>query len=85
MEDITKLTVHELVEKLDAKELTSEEIVSAYAKRIEDKEKDVGAFVTVTTDKALEKAKEVDKEGREAGSLLQKCLRTMFHHTTQQL
>ena len=69
MEDITKLTVHELVEKLDAKELTSEEIVSAYAKRIEDKEKDVGAFVTVTTDKALEKAKEVDKEGREAGSL----------------
>ncbi len=68
MEDITRLTVHELIEKLDKKELTSEEIVSAYAKRIEDKEKDVGAFVTLTTDKALEKAKEIDKEGRTEGS-----------------
>ena len=77
MEDITKLTVHELVEKLDAKELTSEEIVSAYAKRIEDKEKDVGAFVTVTTDKALEKAKEVDKEGNKI-SAKNRLLRFLF-------
>ena len=41
MEDITRLTVHELVEKLNKNELSSEEIVKAYKARIEDKEKDV--------------------------------------------
>ncbi len=39
MEDITRLTVHELVEKLNKNELSSEEIVKAYKARIEDKEK----------------------------------------------
>ena len=38
MEDITRLTVHELVEKLNKNELSSEEIVKAYKARIEDKE-----------------------------------------------
>ena len=61
--DITELTVHELIEKKKAGELTSEEIVKAYAKRIEEKEKDVDAFITITTDEALKKAKEKDKNG----------------------
>lgn len=65
MEDITRLTVHELVEKLDKKELTSEEIVKAYKDRIEDKEKDVQAFITTTLDEALGEAKKVDKSKRE--------------------
>ena len=64
MEEITKLTVHELVEKLDKKELTLEQIVKAYKTRIEDKEKDVKAFITTTIDEALEKAKDIDKKGR---------------------
>ncbi|MBR2705574.1 MAG: Asp-tRNA(Asn)/Glu-tRNA(Gln) amidotransferase subunit GatA [Clostridia bacterium] len=62
MEEITTLTVHELSKKLENKELTSEKIVEAYAKRIEEKEKDVGAFVTVTAQQALEEAKRIDSE-----------------------
>ena len=61
MDNITNLTVHELVEKLKSNELTSEEITKAYIDRINDKEKDVGAFVTLTTDDAEKKAVEIDK------------------------
>ena len=44
--NITNLTVHELMDKLANKELTSEEITKAYVERINEKEKDVNAFVT---------------------------------------
>jgi len=59
--ELYELTVHELVEKLDKKEITSEDIVNSYLKRINEKEKDVQAFVTVTDTMALEKAKSADK------------------------
>ena len=59
--DITELTVHELKEKLDKKELTSYEITKAYVDRINEKEKDVNAFVTLLTNAALDKAKEIDE------------------------
>ena len=70
--DITNLTVHELQEKLEKNEITSEEIVKAYVDRINDKEKDVKAFVTTLCDEALEEAKKVDNErkaGKELSSL----------------
>ena len=70
--DITNLTVHELQEKLEKKELTSEEIVQAYIDRINDKEKDVKAFGTTLCDEALKEAKEIDekrKNGEELSSL----------------
>ena len=51
--NITELTVHELLEKLDKKEITSEDIVKSYSDRIDEKEKDVQAFVTITKDEAL--------------------------------
>mgnify|MGYP005760817741 FL=1 len=60
--DITRLTVHELMEKLEKNELTSEEVTKAYVDRINEKEKDVKAFVTTTCDEALEKAKEIDSK-----------------------
>ena len=63
--DITELTVHELIEKKKAGKLTSEEIVKAYTKRIEEKEEDVDAFISITTDEALKTAKEKDKKGLE--------------------
>ena len=66
--DITELTVHELQEKLKSKELTSYDITKAYADRINEKEKDVQAFVTTLTDEALEKAKKIDEE-RESGEV----------------
>ena len=62
MEDITRLTVHELVEKLNKNELSSEEIVKAYKARIEDKEKDVKAFITTTLDEAAKEAVKADEE-----------------------
>lgn len=64
--NITELTVHELKEKLKRNELTSEEITRAYIDRIneKEKEKDLGAFVTILENEAIEKAKEIDAERR---------------------
>ena len=59
--ELYELTVHELIEKLDKKEITSEDIVKSYSERIDEKEKDIQAFVTVTKEAALEKAKSVDR------------------------
>ena len=56
--NITELTVHELLEKLKNKELTSTEITKAYVDRISEKEKDVLAFITPLTDEAIKKAEE---------------------------
>ncbi len=64
--ELYELTVHELMDKLNKNEITSEDIVKSYTKRIEEKEKDIGAFVTITTDEALEKSKNV-KNGNLAG------------------
>jgi aspartyl-tRNA(Asn)/glutamyl-tRNA(Gln) amidotransferase subunit A len=58
--DITELTVHELQEKLAAKELTITDITKAYVDRINDKEKDVQAFITLQTDEAMKKAEEIE-------------------------
>ena len=69
--NITNLTVHELMDKLANKELTSEEITKAYVERINEKEKDVNAFVTTLCDEALEKAKEIDAK-REKGEATSK-------------
>ena len=60
--DITSLTVHELRDKLANNEITSEEITKAYVDRINDKEKDVKAFVTTLCDEALKKSKEIDEK-----------------------
>ena len=60
--EIIDLTVHELKEKLEKKELTSEEITKAYIDRINEKEKDVDAFVTTLENEAIEKAKKIDEE-----------------------
>ncbi len=58
--EITELTVHELKEKLENKELTITEITKAYIDRINEKEKDVQAFVTTLCDEAQEKAKDIE-------------------------
>ena len=58
--DITELTVHELQEKLKNNELTVTEITKAYADRINEKEKDVQAFITLTTEEAINQSKEIE-------------------------
>ena len=60
--NITELTVHELQEKIKNKELTITEINKAYIERINEKEKDVQAFITLTTDEALEKSKIIEEK-----------------------
>lgn len=57
--ELYELTVHELLEKLDNNEITIEDITKSYVDRINDKEKDVQAFVTISDKEALEKAKEL--------------------------
>ena len=51
--DITELTVHELQEKIKSKELTITEITKAYVEKINEKEKDIEAFVTPLTEDAI--------------------------------
>ena len=69
MDNITNLTVHELVEKLEKKELTSEKIIKAYKERINEKENDVQAFISLYLDEAESKAKEVDQKRKEGEKL----------------
>lgn len=66
--NLYELTVHELIEKLDKNEITPEDITKSYIDRINEKEKDVKAFVTLTDKEALEKAKNADRSvGKFAG------------------
>ena len=70
--EITELTVHELQEKLKSKELTITDINKAYIDRLKEKENEVQAFITLTTDEALEQAKTVEekvKSGEITGNL----------------
>ncbi len=60
--EITELTVHELKEKLDKKELTITQITKAYVNRMKEKEKDVQAFVNTLEDEALSKAEELENK-----------------------
>ena len=60
--NITDLTVHELKEKLDKKEITITEITKAYVDRINEKEPEVKAFVTTLTDTAIEEAKQIEEK-----------------------
>ena len=63
--ELYELTVHELIDKLEKKEITSKEIFESYFKRIEEKEPEVEAFVTVLDkDKTIAEAEKIDKEGR---------------------
>lgn len=70
--EITELTVHELKEKLEQKELTITQINKAYVDRINEKEKDVQAFVTKLTDEALKQSENIEKKvdsGEKLGKL----------------
>ncbi len=69
--DITELTVHELIEKLEKKELTSTEITQSYVDRIKEKEPEGQAFVTTLEDDALKQAKNIDKK-RGSGEITNK-------------
>ena len=58
--ELYELTVHELMEKLEKGETTSEEIVKSYFDRIKEKDGQVGAYLSTLEEQAIEKAKEID-------------------------
>jgi len=60
--ELYELTVHELVEKLNSGEITSEEVVKSYFDRIEEKDDKVKAYVSLLKEDAIAKAKAVDEK-----------------------
>ena len=60
--ELYELTVHELVDKLEAGEITSVEITKSYYDRIKEKDPEVRAYVTLLEEEALKKAEEVDRK-----------------------
>jgi aspartyl-tRNA(Asn)/glutamyl-tRNA(Gln) amidotransferase subunit A len=60
--ELYELTVHELMDKLNKNEITSEDITRSYVSRINEKEDNIEAFVTVLSEDAENKAKEIDQK-----------------------
>ena len=60
--ELYELTVHELMDKLNKKEITSEDITRSYVSRINEKEDNIEAFVTVLSEDAENKAKEINQK-----------------------
>ena len=69
--ELYEYTVHELVEKLEKGEVTSEEITRSYFDRIKEVEPEVKAYVSLLEEDAIAKAKKVD-EDRKAGKPVSK-------------
>ena len=53
MNEILKLTVSELSEKLASRELSSVELTQAYIDRIDKTEETIGAYITICGETAL--------------------------------
>ena len=60
--NITELTVHELQQKLESKELTIKEILESYCDRIKEKEPEVEAFVTTYLEEAKKQAENIQQK-----------------------
>ncbi len=70
--DLTELTIKQIHEGLVKKSFSCVELTKAYLKNIKEKDGDIGAYLSVTENLALEQAKRVDekiKNGQEIGLL----------------
>lgn len=70
--ELYNLTAHELKDKIKAKEVKVEEVVHNHLNRIEKVDSNLGAYLYVAGEEALNKAKELDDKiakGEELGSL----------------
>ena len=67
--NITELTVKQLAQALEKKELSAREAAEAYFSAIGQKDGDVGAYLTVTRELALEQAAAVDEKRAKGESL----------------
>ncbi|MFA5232480.1 MAG: Asp-tRNA(Asn)/Glu-tRNA(Gln) amidotransferase subunit GatA [Candidatus Paceibacterota bacterium] len=62
MSELTKLTIEQLHQGLKAKDFSSTELTQAFLKEVEKKDKDIGAFLTLMPESALEQAEEADRK-----------------------
>ena len=60
--NIVDLKVHELIEKLEKKEITITDINKAYAERIKTTEPSVGAYISNLSEKAVEDGKVIEEK-----------------------
>lgn len=63
-------TLEELHEKLVNKEVTAEQLVEAAFKTIDQTDEQIGAFLTLTKEDALEKARQLDQTGIDENNVL---------------
>ncbi len=64
-----QMNIKEMVEKIKSRELTSEALVQSYIEEITKNESTINAFLTLTCDEALAKAKEIDAKVKAGESL----------------
>lgn len=69
--ELYELTAHELMDKLNSGEITSEEITKSYFSRIKEKDNQIKAYISLLEEEALDKAKKVD-EDRKLGKKVSK-------------
>ncbi len=65
-------SIKELVNKIQNKEISCEEVLSYYVKNIKDKEENINAFILLQEEKAFQKSKELDEKiakGEKVGKL----------------
>ena len=56
MSELTQRTIYEHAEALRKKEYSSVQLTQAYLEEIDRKDKTIGAYITVTAERALERA-----------------------------
>jgi len=62
MSELTQRTIYEHAEALRKKEYSSVQLTQAYLEEIDKKDKTIGAYITVTAERALERAKHFDED-----------------------
>lgn len=67
--ELFEYTVHELAEKLENKEITSEELVNSYFKRIEEKDDKLKAYLAIYKEEAIKQAKAIDEKRKNGEKL----------------
>lgn len=65
--ELYELTVHELHDKLAKREVSAQELASSFFSRIHSLEPQLRAFLTITEEKALNTAREIDQAGKYEG------------------
>ena len=60
--DLSALTIGEIQELLKGRKISAVELANAYLRRIDEKDREVRAYISLSQDRALEQAKEIDRK-----------------------